>query len=296
MLDGIRGVASLLATLGIVAVVAGYFGDAHPAFDTLGAGRLHAAIAFAALLLFSTAFAALTARLLAFTGLVAAGAGIVPSYLPGDPVVEVDLSVYSHNLRFNNSDLDGLLAQIETVEADVLLLQEVSRENAKALRRLERGRWRLEICPFAAVGGVALMTQGAEEIGCEPGQGLAWARIPVGGEEVTVATLHLPWPWPHGQAPQAERIAELLGDLPEPLVIAGDFNAAPWSHTVDLIAEATGTRITPGLRLSFQPPDLWPGLPIDHVLVSEDLVAATEMLGRAGSDHAGLITDLRFRR
>ena len=55
---------------------------------------------------------------------------------------------------------------------------------------------------------------------------------------------------------------------------------------------STGRSVSSG---SFQRPSFWPGLPLDHVLVSEDLVAETEMLEGYGSDHRALLTRVQMR-
>jgi endonuclease/exonuclease/phosphatase (EEP) superfamily protein YafD len=126
-------------------------------------------------------------------------------------------------------------------------------------------------------------------------RGLAWARLQTEEGPVTVASIHMRWPWPHNQARHVEDLREVLAALPEPLLIAGDFNNAPWAHSVDTIAAITGTRITEGLRLTFDRPVFWPGLPLDHVLTSEDLLAETEAHLPLGSDHTALITRVNIR-
>ncbi|MCC0030309.1 MAG: endonuclease/exonuclease/phosphatase family protein [Brucellaceae bacterium] len=80
-------------------------------------------------------------------------------------------------------------------------------------------------------------------------------------------------------------------------VIAGDFNAAPWSAAMRSIADASGATVSPGATwLGFGLPQaLRPlaGLPIDHVLVKG--AAPLEKpwrLGDAGSDHLPVM--LRF--
>lgn len=297
MTDAIRGAVSMLTALGILLTLAGYFGHAHPAFDSLAALRIQFAVAFAGVLLFSVAFAALTARVLAVTGLLIAGAGIAPAAFPGDPVSQPQLSVYSHNLRFDNGSPDALLAQIIAADPDVVVLQEISASNAEVLEKLARRYRNQLLCPFASVGGVAILTRARllDKEGCLEGQGVAWLRVGTEAGPLTVVGVHLHWPWPYGQPEQISEIVPALLALEEPVLIAGDFNAPSWTHAVDRIAAATGTRAASGLRLTFKRPGIWPGLPLDHMLVSEDLAAEVHMMPAAGSDHAALLGRIAFR-
>ena len=100
------------------------------------------------------------------------------------------------------------------------------------------------------------------------------------------------------QAEQIERMAPMLGRFGANAILAGDFNAAPWSAAVRTIASASGTSVlSPGATwLGFGLPQaLRPiaGLPIDHVLVKGAVpLEAPQRLGDAGSDHLPVL--LRF--
>lgn len=289
---------ALITAAGIVLTLAGFFGHVHPAFDTLAAFRLQAGIAFAGIFVFAMAFAALTARFLALAGLAIVAGGVAPSLVPQELVATDGMRIYSQNLRFDNPTPEAVLQAVEDVAANVVLLQEVS-ETTRAVPDALRGRFRTEVlCDFAAVGGVAVLSSYATvgRPGCARGQGVAWARLRTPEGEVTVATVHLPWPWPYGaQQAQMARVAEILAGLDEPLLIAGDLNGPSWTFATKKLAELTGTRVLRGLRLTFHDPAFWPGLPLDHILVSEDLLARVEQLGRYGSDHSALLTRARPR-
>jgi endonuclease/exonuclease/phosphatase (EEP) superfamily protein YafD len=208
------------------------------------------------------------------------------------------MRAYSHNLRYDNPT-PGLVEQaIRASEADIVMLQEVSESNEVVLDALARDYPTRVLCEFSRVGAVAVLSRYRMigEPGCARGQGIAWARLGTPDGPVTAVSIHLPWPWPYGtQARQSQRVAAILAELEEPVVIAGDFNNAAWSHAVGQLRLATGTRATPGLRLTLQRPLVWPGLPLDHALVSEDLVAESRMLDQFGSDHHALLTQMRWR-
>lgn len=298
MLDSIRGFAALVAAAGITVTLASFYGGAHEAFDTVAAFRVQLVIGLAALLVFALVFSAMTARYLSLIGLVIATAALTPALAGREPVARSDMRAYSHNLRHDNPTPGRAEQAIRASQADIVLLQEVSETNRPIFESLARDFPTRVLCDFGRIGGVAVLSRhrmiGAP--GCAPGEGIGWARLDTPEGPVTAVSIHLPWPWPYGdQTRQAQRVAEILAGLEEPVLIAGDFSNAAWSHAVGQVRRATGTRATPGLRLTFQREIFWPGLPLDHVLVSEDLVAASRMLDRFGSDHRALLTELRWR-
>jgi endonuclease/exonuclease/phosphatase (EEP) superfamily protein YafD len=94
-------------------------------------------------------------------------------------------------------------------------------------------------------------------------------------------------------------MAEGLG---HPLIVAGDFNAAPWSWLVERAAEVTGTTVLGGYRVTWKGryrtplgalPEPW-GHQIDQILLSSGIgIASVETLALPGSDHRGLLVSLR---
>ena len=96
---------------------------------------------------------------------------------------------------------------------------------------------------------------------------------------------------------QLDHIGATVEGVAGPVIVAGDFNATPWSpHLRDLLA-ATGLRDA-GAGQGWLP--TWPvrlgpaGIPIDHVLVRGQVAVAGLRRGPdVGSDHYPLIADLR---
>lgn len=112
-----------------------------------------------------------------------------------------------------------------------------------------------------------------------------------------VAVAHLAKPWLSGVA-EAElaRVIAQLSWFPanQPVIVLGDFNAAPWSGPMRQLLRESRFR---GLR---QPPGTWPsglgglGLPIDQVLVrgGARVVQIRPFGAELGSNHRGLIVDI----
>jgi len=63
----------------------------------------------------------------------------------------------------------------------------------------------------------------------------------------------------------------MLRGLAGPVILADDFNAAPWSHAVAKVAEASRTKMVPGIRMTIDVNAIpWlPSvpIPIDHALL-----------------------------
>lgn len=114
------------------------------------------------------------------------------------------------------------------------------------------------------------------------------ASVDAGGQVLTLAGVHLTKPLNAGQQTrEVDVVGPILRDLPRPLIVAGDFNAAPWSSIMRRLLELSGLRLDYGYRPS------WPvwlprlGLPIDHVLISGELgIVSARVHGEAfGSNH-----------
>ena len=67
---------------------------------------------------------------------------------------------------------------------------------------------------------------------------MATAAIDFGGRAMTVAALHLYWPWPFEQPRQVADLAGVLSRLPDETILAGDFNAVRWGESLARIVEA----------------------------------------------------------
>ena len=286
----------LMVMGGAGSVLAGFFPQNHPAFGSLAVFRLHLAIG---LLVLWPVLALLGRRVsskLALVGAVLAWIGMLPTLVPPVSVAEPDLVGYQHNLRYDNGSLDQVEAAIRALDPDFVMLQEMSAQNRKLLD-IFRVKYPHQVdCEFAGIGGVAILTR-LKPFGnpvCHRGHGLAWTEVQTSDGTVTLATAHLPWPWPYEQAGQVDFYETALREAPGRVILAGDFNNVTWSGAVKRIAAASRARVVQGLRLTFHDIPVWPGLPIDQVLVSPDIGADVRRLEKYGSDHNALEIRLKF--
>jgi endonuclease/exonuclease/phosphatase (EEP) superfamily protein YafD len=221
------------------------------------------------------------------------------------PDSERALRLMVYNIYHLNDDLEAVVETVRRYDPDVVFLMEYSDavqgriEGAFAdypHRLIRPSRFTMGLALFSRLPIAAAEVHRAEE-----------TRIPVfevrllaGGAPFTFVGGH-PWPpqpqWGALHRSQMEAITSVAASAEAPLVVAGDFNAAPWSHTVRELAERGEVRLVRrqlDLSKTFYPLPGF-GLPLDHVLVSDGWqVLAIEYGPPGGSDHAPLIVDLRL--
>lgn len=278
--------AWLSVLLGL-ALAASFLGRWHGIGDALAVIRLPLAVAFALVVIWSDWPAALRWPLA--VGALAMIAQVVAlRFVPGPPG---DVTVYQKNLLFRNAAPQSVVDDILRVSPDIVTLQEVSEPNRVIPASLAAAYPTQILCPYASVGGVAVLTRwpATGRTVCAEGEGLTAIEVTGPGGPVWLASAHLHWPWPFGQHPQVQRLALRLNDLDGPVVLAGDFNMVPWGWSVRALARAAGGQRVAGLQ-----PTLWKRgvpLPIDHVIAPRG--GQSRLLGRLGSDHAGVLARVR---
>lgn len=278
-----------VATVAALLVLAGYAGTLHRAADTVALGR--PVFALGALAGIVTARRRILRAGFAAVGLVALLSVAIP-LVPQRP--GGDLRVYSKNLLASNGDLAPLVADIAAQQVDAVFLQELSERNAPILDMLAAEFPHQHLCRYSGWSGIAIASRlpfdGPAE--CSAGRALATAPVSLDGRKLWLVSAHIPWPWPYENA-WAERAAQdLLADLDAPAVIAGDFNAFPWTGRVQRLARASGTRLAGPVRPTYHLRIL--PFPIDHALAPGG--GRIERRPRLGSDHFGIVADLSLGR
>lgn len=299
----------LLAVAISVPLVLGLFGAVHPALDSLAHFRLHlaAAMGLAALPLLFTSLWREGLMALTFAAAIAATAmtgrtGGANAADSGEQAA-MTFSLVQFNTRFNNADPKALVRLLAREQPDIVTLQEVSAEMRNWLERTSGTYAYQHYCESGRIiGGAAILSRrpwaAHREPHCAENGYTALAAVDLAGTAVDVAAIHLHWPWPYGQPAQIERMEPLLGSLGAHTLIAGDFNATPWSAAMRAIATASRadvlspgpTWLSPALPQALRP---MIGLPIDHMLVKGITpLEPPRRLGDASSDH--LPVTLRF--
>jgi endonuclease/exonuclease/phosphatase (EEP) superfamily protein YafD len=314
----------LLVHLGLIGIavasVAPLLAGSLPPLASFESFRLHMAVASLPLTVLALAF---RPRWLAVLGPLAFAWNIVPvwPWLPmHDTAVAAQdrphLKVVSANVWYRNDGIDAAIHYLESTDADVIGLIEVTPQWLTALQPLyARYPYRIDCmqtmppCEMLLLSKHPFQRSYAGRIeGRSPT--IAWGEIAFGGRSVTVAATHLAWPlraavegsrimpggalqpaladaYPLVQSEQAANLAEYLKSLGPDLVLMGDFNSVPWSRTQSVLRAATGLEnagpMVPTWP-SWQP--FWIRLPIDQIMTRGALTRLDFGSGfYIGSDH-----------
>jgi len=206
-----------------------------------------------------------------------------------------DLTLLTYNILVRNRQHDALLDWLRASDADIIVLQEVGWQFAGRLTELADVFPHRAHCAYGRRCDLAILSRRPWR--SVAFQGRRWnpshppllvARFGEAGDGgFTLVGLHFQNPVrPYNQQREYTDTAALLAGLKGPLVVTGDFNAAPWSVLLRRLRERTG------LYRQARTWGTWPvlagplGVPIDHVLSTPDIdVRSAVALQGAGSDH-----------
>ncbi len=273
----------------LLLVLASWAGPLHPAGDTLSVLRVPLLV-LAALALIWTTWPRRLRWSVAGLCLLALGQVVWMKYQTPTPG---GFTVYQKNLWYRNPQHEALAAEILGQKPDVVTLQEVSRQNERVLDLLRADYPHQQRCASRGWSVVVLSRHPvvAGQTLCSVGRGLAGVQVSLPEGPVWVISVHLIWPWPHGQRAQAERLEAMIQGLAGPVVLSGDFNMMPWASDVRRLARATGVqRAGPLVPTYWLRPDGWPisvPLPLDQVWATGGGLIETRP--QVGSDHVGIL-------
>ena len=301
------GAAAVLFVL----TLAGYAGNWGPTLEVIANFRLHLAVLAGALgMVLGLARLRRGAGLALLATLIAA-AGLGPFFEPAErPGEGLALTLLYANLHDRNPEPAALVAMLRAIDADILITSETMRAVAEGAGGLGAAY------PYRLVSsgsGEALRTAIWSKYPLRDGvlylnntvapTGAAASADLGGGTTLGLIGAHFSRPFERLHQVQAEALGPMAQRLGHPLIVAGDFNAAPWSRVVARAAEVTGTRILGGHRVTWKGhyqtplgplPEPW-GHQIDQILLSGGIgVETVETLDLPGSDHFGLLLRLRI--
>lgn len=203
------------------------------------------------------------------------------------------LSIMSYNSWAANRDIRPLEAHIRATRPDIVILLEFGASKRAMLARLKRlyphqtGCVGVKSCHIALLSKQPWARAGAKAAG-PANPPYVWARFGRRHGGVTIIGTHLTRPpFMRAQLAQVRGLARFIKTRNSPLIVAGDFNATPWS-----VMYRSFTRLT-GLEPASAGVPSWPvfsaalaQLAIDHVFVSRGITRRSHGVGpRLGSDH-----------
>ncbi|NEQ32866.1 MAG: endonuclease/exonuclease/phosphatase family protein [Leptolyngbya sp. SIO4C5] len=240
---------------------------------------------------------------------------LLPLFVPPAPAVTsgLTLTVAHLNIHYGRA----AIAHLDSLNADILLLQEVTPSLSPALPKIFTAYEVVHSHPLTNTHGSALLKRKASSVNiasteiihlpATSDRPLISAQVEVGQHSVQLLSLHLIRP----RSPQTDRYqkAELAAvakwsqkvqqaETTEVLVM-GDFNATPWANRfLHLLSAGNLKNSLRGYGLQ----NTWPtnlplilGVPIDHAVHSKGLVTTARSVSPvAGTDHALLQLELAF--
>lgn len=225
-----------------------------------------------------------------------------PTLAASDGAANRPFKVIAANLHFVNSDMRQLRSLIDEEAADLVFLTEIGPTAARELAAWPNWSHQVRL-PRADPFGLALVSRhpitGLKLEESPSGIPLLRATVDWKGSTVVVSVIH-PMP-PLSAAFARERDAVLAAEAAQhvqhrlPALMAGDFNASPWSGAFAGPA-ASGFHRASGAFSGTWPAGIhWLGIPIDHVLASPHWTLLDSRVGPdIGSDHRPVISLLAF--
>ncbi len=291
-------VLKIVLVINLLSFLLGYLNFIHPLFDSISNFRIH----FLCIIIIISLFIALLDRAFKYISLVLLSIFIYLYYSHLEDINirknGVSIKHLQFNMNYRNKHLGKFDNFLKQNSVDIITLQEVTTEHWRDIQKLKRLYPYQKLCSFySVVGGVAILSKYpfTKDIECIDKSGIAISRVDVGGVELTVASIHLYWPYPYYQHRQISDMKEQLSKIKEPALISGDFNAAPWSFAVQRVANYSNTKIVKGLRWTIELEHNIPlvpniKLPIDQLLLSKSIVVKhIERKEHFGSDHYGVL-------
>ena len=293
--------------LGTSLTVLGLLAQRWPALDIVNNGLPF--VAAGAIVLFGLALLVRDWRLIVPAALPAAiNVGLIFAGLQGAaaeaaPDSKRFLRVVTFNLSFGNDRIDGVDKFLNETDADVVVLQEVTKDHLLPLHTgldarypHSRGEFGLVIFskyPIRADGRVD-----------RPGYPewirlmARWVEIDVNGTAVEMVGVHLARPfYPVLHEHDVTTLTQFVLTRKLPVIVAGDFNMTPWTDQQKRFTYVSGLGRFNTFHFTW--PMRWrryqfvPLVAIDNVFASPHFAKiATMGAPRLGSDHRAVIADI----
>lgn len=217
------------------------------------------------------------------------------------------LKLFHANVLTSNDQYQRLVDQVLSAEVDVVVLQEVNQRWLNKLQALEKRFPHRIAVPRSDNFGMLLLSRypiNRQHIH-------QWslfelpnieAELDAEGSAVTVLAVHPPPPVSErffkARNEHFNQVSLRIKQLNTPVIVVGDLNTTRWSAGYRAMVAENGLMNVADGR-GFQPTwptRLWPlMIPIDHCLVTEELVVQDVNTGEAfGSDHLPLLVELGF--
>ena len=303
---------AMLGTFG--ALVFGFFGFLHPAFDTAANLRAHLAILLFVLagiwlILTRAKYSVLIMAFAVFSLYTCTTINVGTYFTEQNSPVETSKTyrLLSLNLFYKNPTPQKAIDLINSANADILALSEISSAWKSRLKFLDDQYAYKYYCPeWRTIGGTLIFSRfpfsGDKEY-CHTYAALALVSAEIEGVKVDIGAVHTRWPWPASGPRQLRAMKPALNALDPDALIAGDFNATTWTYMVRSFAQNGKLKIVGGIGATwiyeYLPTTLakFFGLPIDNAMVKgRVIIKEARTLDPVGSDHLPVLIDFAIAK
>ena len=213
------------------------------------------------------------------------------------------MRVTTFNLSSRNDRMEDVAKFLAASDSDVIVLEETTRAHLAKLRQALGSRYPHIVGDWSIVilSKHPILAEGrADPEGYPPWVSpmARWARIKVKGVAVEIAGVHLARPFhPALQDQDYAALTAFVRSRDLPLVVAGDFNATPWTVKFVDLTRTTGlaphNTLYPTWPMELRDIPVMPLVPTDNIATSREFTALGAQAGpRLGSDHRPFIADI----
>ncbi len=294
----------LLLLIGLCGLIASRLGQLWPEFDVFAQFTVQFALITiaAALAMLLPRFKFLAALVVLIGSIAGYGAwphavsGGMPQQMGALAQNERVFKIASFNTHTERSNLVAVEASIRGLNADVIILLELGKNELPMLDNLKKD-WPHqypchsvdEHCQMAIISRSPLSNTTAQSLW----EGPPNIRAKLGRDfgNLTIIGVHMTrFPYSRAQLKQATALVKSLEQITGPVILAGDFNATPYSRVITTIANGSGL-----VRHTYLP--TWPAwfelpqLAIDHIFASPVIrpLGKQTVGDPASSDHFPII-------
>ncbi|MCB0211763.1 MAG: endonuclease/exonuclease/phosphatase family protein [Anaerolineae bacterium] len=236
-----------------------------------------------------------------------------PYFLPTTSVASASdtrLRVATLNIHTPNSNYDAILNYIQTYQPDVVMISEAEPALIATFReKISRSYPYLYDESMRGTLGLALLSRqpflNAETVPLNDQHHRRLLRATIEWQDTTVTIYGIhPLPplrsrWAESRNSELHTIQTMIANESGPLILLGDFNAAPWSYPMRQLVAATNLQHAAlgfGIRPTWYFERIIFGAPLDHVFVSPDWAVTSYTIGGdIGSDHTPVMADITLK-
>lgn len=297
--------------LGLATVILGVlFGRFHPLLDLFAHFLLPALVAALVMALLA-AFAGRTATMLLFVGATVALAALAWPWVQQPAKATAAgprFTLMTFNVYYNNPRLERVADLVRETKPDIVVLLEVVPRIRPALGAVaDQYPYRVESWQHQWGDALVLSRFPLTDVQASLPQAkfrrpMGAVEADVGGRKLTLLPTHLSLPYPLSrrgdQTGEIEEVVTTVAGIGGPRILLGDFNASPWATAMSKFQTQLDMTLLTGGDGSW--PTFLPramGIPIDHVLATEELALQSRKLFTvSGSDHRAVLAEIAFRQ